>query len=64
MVKFLDIKSITEKNSEEIHEAVRRVVDSGWYLQGVENKKFEEYREKIRNEEKIFEEDIKTIFEL
>ena len=30
----------------------------------VENKKFEEYREKIRNEEKIFEEDIKTIFEL
>jgi len=41
MVKFLDIKSITEKYSEEIHEAVNRVVNSGWYLQGVENKKFE-----------------------
>src|SRR5574344_12683 len=41
MIKFLDLQAITNKYSEEIHEAVRRVVDSGWYLQGVENKKFE-----------------------
>lgn len=41
MIKFLDIQKITQKNSEEIHEAVNRVVDSGWYLQGEENKRFE-----------------------
>ena len=28
--------------SEEIHEAIKRVVDSGWYLQGSENARFEE----------------------
>lgn len=42
MIKFLDLKKITAQYSEEIHEAVDRVVDSGWYLQGEENKKFEE----------------------
>ena len=42
MIKFLDLKGVTESHSEEIHEAVRRVVDSGWYLQGIENKRFEE----------------------
>lgn len=41
MIKFLDIKKITDKYSEEINEAVKRVVDSGWYLQGSENKSFE-----------------------
>ena len=41
MVKFLDLQKITEKYSEEIHEAVNRVVNSGWYLQGEENKRFE-----------------------
>ena len=41
MIKFLDLQAITNKYSEEIHEAVDRVVNSGWYLQGVENKKFE-----------------------
>ena len=41
MIKFLEIKKITDKYSEEIHEAVRRVIDSGWYLQGVENAEFE-----------------------
>lgn len=41
MVKFLDLQKITQKYSEEIHEAVNRVVDSGWYLQGKENEKFE-----------------------
>lgn len=41
MIKAIDIKGITHKYSEEIHAAVNRVVDSGWYLQGEENKKFE-----------------------
>lgn len=41
MIKFLDLKKITQKYSEEIHEAVNRVVDSGWYLQGKENEMFE-----------------------
>ena len=42
MIKFLDLKGVTEKYSDELHEVVNRVVDSGWYLQGNENKKFEE----------------------
>lgn len=41
MVKFLDLQKITQKYSQEIHEAVNRVVDSGWYLQGKENEEFE-----------------------
>lgn len=41
MIKFLDLQKITQKYAEEIHEAVNRVVDSGWYLQGKENEKFE-----------------------
>jgi len=41
MIKFLDLQKITAKYAGEIHEAVKRVVDSGWYLQGEENKKFE-----------------------
>lgn len=41
MVSFLDLQKITQKYSDEIHKAVSRVVDSGWYLQGKENKKFE-----------------------
>lgn len=42
MIKFLDLQKVTEKYSDEIHEAVRRVVDSGWYLQGEETHSFEE----------------------
>lgn len=41
MIKFLDLQKITQKYAEEIHEAVDRVVDSGWYLQGKENERFE-----------------------
>lgn len=41
MIKFLDIQKITQKYSDEIHEAVTRVIDSGWYLHGNENKTFE-----------------------
>ncbi|MDX9694346.1 MAG: DegT/DnrJ/EryC1/StrS family aminotransferase [Bacteroidales bacterium] len=42
MIKFLDLQKITKQHSKEIHKAVKRVVDSGWYLQGEENRKFEE----------------------
>lgn len=41
MIKFLDLQKVTEKYSAEIHEAVNRVVNSGWYLQGQENERFE-----------------------
>ena len=41
MIKFLDLQKITAKYADEIQEAVDRVVDSGWYLQGSENERFE-----------------------
>lgn len=41
MIDFLSLKKVTEKYASEIHEAVNRVVDSGWYLQGKENEQFE-----------------------
>lgn len=41
MINFLDLQKVTEKYSTEIHKAVSRVVDSGWYLQGKENELFE-----------------------
>lgn len=41
-VPFLSLKDVTEKYKDEIHEAALRVIDSGWYLQGKENQKFEE----------------------
>lgn len=40
-VPFLSLKDVTTKYSDELHDAVNRVVDSGWYLQGKENEKFE-----------------------
>lgn len=40
-VPFLSLHDVTAKYKDEIHEAVLRVVDSGWYLQGEENKCFE-----------------------
>lgn len=43
MIPFLSLKDITAKYAEEIHQAVRRVVDSGWYLQGRENELFEQH---------------------
>lgn len=41
MVRLLDLQAITEQHCEEYKEAVNRVIDSGWYLQGKENQKFE-----------------------
>ena len=43
MIKFLDLQKVTAKYADEIHEAVSRVVDSGWYLQGQENENFERH---------------------
>lgn len=42
MIKFLNLQQVTAKYSDEIHEAVSRVIDSGWYLQGEMNATFEE----------------------
>lgn len=42
MIHFLELKQVTAAHAEEIHEAVRRVIDSGWYLQGEENARFEQ----------------------
>lgn len=41
-IKFLDLQKITAKYEAEIKQAVNRVIDSGWYLQGKENERFEE----------------------
>jgi len=43
MIPFLSLKDITAKYADEIHQAVQRVVDSGWYLQGEENERFEQH---------------------
>ena len=42
-IPFLSLKDVTALHAEEINEAVRRVVDSGWYLQGAENERFEKH---------------------
>ena len=48
MIKFLDLQKVTALHGAEINEAVSRVVNGGWYLQGEENKKFEaDYAEYI-----------------
>lgn len=41
MIPFLSLKDVTNLHGKEINEAVARVVNSGWYLQGVENDRFE-----------------------
>ena len=42
MIPFLSLKEVTDLHNAEINEAVTRVVNSGWYLQGKENDRFEE----------------------
>lgn len=41
MIPFLSLKDVTALHGAEINEAVSRVVNNGWYLQGAENEKFE-----------------------
>lgn len=40
-IPFLSLKDVTALHGEEINDAVSRVVNGGWYLQGKENEKFE-----------------------
>ena len=42
-VPFLSLKDVTNMHGVEIREAARRVIDSGWYLQGKENELFEQH---------------------
>ena len=42
-IPFLSLHDVTAKYKDEIHEAVKRVVNSGWYLQGKENEQFEQH---------------------
>ena len=42
-VPFLSLQDVTAMHGEEIREAARRVIDSGWYLQGKENERFEQH---------------------
>ncbi len=41
MVKLLDLQAITMQHAEEYEAAARRVIESGWFLQGHENETFE-----------------------
>lgn len=41
MIKFLDLQKVTQQYDSEIHDAVTRVIDAGWYLLGEEVKRFE-----------------------
>lgn len=42
-IPFLSLKDVTALHGAEINEAVTRVVNNGWYLQGKENELFEEH---------------------
>ncbi|WP_086270370.1 DegT/DnrJ/EryC1/StrS family aminotransferase [Campylobacter devanensis] len=41
MIKFLDLHKINQRFKSEIDLAIREVLESGWYLLGEQNKKFE-----------------------
>ena len=41
-IDYLPLKRITALHADEIHEAIRCVVDGGWYLQGEATRRFEE----------------------
>jgi dTDP-4-amino-4,6-dideoxygalactose transaminase len=48
MIKFLDLKAVNDSFEPELSQSVKRVLDSGWYLQGNETNAFEhEYSEYI-----------------
>ena len=40
-ISFLSLEDVTALHGPEINKAVSRVVNSGWYLQGKENERFE-----------------------
>ena len=41
MISFLDLKSINNSFEPELSKALKRVLDSGWYIHGIENEAFE-----------------------
>lgn len=41
MIKYLPLKQINDRYKAELHEAVGRVMDSGWYLKGEHTQRFE-----------------------
>ena len=41
MIKLLDLQAITHQHIDEYKAAINRVVESGWFLQGQENERFE-----------------------
>ncbi|ATG15704.1 DegT/DnrJ/EryC1/StrS family aminotransferase [Providencia alcalifaciens] len=41
MINFLDLKSINQQYQQELHDACKRVIDSGWYIMGNELESFE-----------------------
>lgn len=43
MIKFLDLKKVTDLHGDEINSAVSETVNSGWYLQGRRNEEFERH---------------------
>lgn len=54
MVKLLDLQAITMQHCDEYKAAVNRVIESGWFLQGNENKQFEaDYAKYIGTDECI-----------
>ena len=42
MIEYLPLKRITALHADEIHEAITRVIDSGWYLRGETTARFEQ----------------------
>lgn len=42
-IPFLSLRDVTALHGKEINEAVSRVVNGGWYLQGKENEQFEKH---------------------
>ncbi|MBK6285957.1 MAG: DegT/DnrJ/EryC1/StrS family aminotransferase [Draconibacterium sp.] len=54
MIKFLDLKAINDSFEPELSDAVKCVLDAGWYLQGKETKSFEmEYSQYIGTKHSI-----------
>ena len=52
MVKLLDLQAITMMHGDEYKAVANRVIESGWFLQGTENKQFEaDYAKYIGTEE-------------
>lgn len=42
MIEYLSLKKVTAMHADEIHTAIQKVIDSGWYLQGEATQQFEQ----------------------